>query len=106
MALLPEKTAVLGPQEPSQDVAAPAAGVPCTRWQLAQEVLNEFSVFGEAVCPSGVAYGSILEASRVQVKLGRSSVNTIEVLEGLRVGDEVILSDMSAYDAHNRVRLN
>lgn len=46
------------------------------------------------------------DASRVQVKLGRSSVNTIEVLEGLRVGDEVILSDMSAYDAHNRVRLN
>lgn len=46
------------------------------------------------------------EASRVQVKLGRTSVNTIEVLEGLRVGDEVILSDMSAYDAHNRVRLN
>jgi HlyD family secretion protein len=33
-------------------------------------------------------------------------VNTIEVLEGLRVGDRVILSDMSAWDAHDRVRLN
>ena len=46
------------------------------------------------------------EATRVQVKLGRSSVNTIEVTEGLKVGDQVILSDMSAQDAHNRIRLN
>jgi HlyD family secretion protein len=46
------------------------------------------------------------EATRVQVKLGRSSVNTIEVVEGLRVGDQVILSDMTAQDAHNRIRLN
>jgi HlyD family secretion protein len=45
------------------------------------------------------------EAVRVQVKLGRSSVNTIEVLDGLSVGDKVILSDMSAQDAHNRIRL-
>lgn len=46
------------------------------------------------------------EAVRVQVRLGRASVNTIEVLEGLKPGDEVILSDMSAWDAHNRIRLN
>jgi HlyD family secretion protein len=46
------------------------------------------------------------EANRVQVKLGRSSVNTIEILEGLSVGDQVILSDMSAWDAHNRIKLN
>jgi HlyD family secretion protein len=46
------------------------------------------------------------EASRVQVKLGRNSVTTIEVVEGLNVGDQVILSDMSAWDSHNRVRLN
>lgn len=46
------------------------------------------------------------EATRVQVRLGRSSVNTIEVREGLRVGDQVILSDMSAWDAYNRIRLN
>ncbi len=45
-------------------------------------------------------------ATRVQVKLGRSSVNTIEILDGLRIGDQVILSDMSAWDAHDRIRLN
>ena len=45
-------------------------------------------------------------AGRVQVKLGRSSVNTIEILEGLKPGDQVILSDMSAWDAFDRVRLN
>ena len=46
------------------------------------------------------------EASRTQVKFGRSSVNTIEVLDGLKPGDQVVLSDMSAWDAHDRVRLN
>lgn len=45
------------------------------------------------------------EAVRVNVKLGRSSVQTIEVVEGLQPGDEVILSDMSAWDAFDRVRL-
>src|SRR5262249_54610863 len=44
-------------------------------------------------------------AERTQVKLGRSSVNTIEVLAGLKVGEQVILSDMSAYDAYDRIRL-
>src|SRR5438445_2934859 len=46
------------------------------------------------------------EAVRVPVKLGRTSVSTIEVVEGLQVGDQVILSDMSQWDAHDRVRLN
>jgi HlyD family secretion protein len=46
-----------------------------------------------------------VNAERIQVKLGRSSVNTIEVLSGLKVGDQVILSDMSAYDAYDRIRL-
>jgi HlyD family secretion protein len=45
------------------------------------------------------------EAVRVQVKLGRSSVNTIEIVDGLKVGDRVILSDMSAQDAVDRIRL-
>jgi HlyD family secretion protein len=45
------------------------------------------------------------EAVRVNVKLGRSSVNTIEVVQGLKVGDKVILSDMSAWDAFDRIRL-
>ena len=46
------------------------------------------------------------EATRTQVKFGRSSVSTIEVLDGLKPGDQVVLSDMSAWDAHDRVRLN
>ncbi|HTQ60667.1 MAG TPA: HlyD family efflux transporter periplasmic adaptor subunit [Candidatus Solibacter sp.] len=45
------------------------------------------------------------EAERVNVKLGRSSVNTIEILGGLKVGDTVILSDMSAWDNFDRIRL-
>ncbi len=44
-------------------------------------------------------------AQRLQVKLGRTSVNTIEIVEGLHLGDQVVLSDMSAWDAHDRVRL-
>jgi HlyD family secretion protein len=46
------------------------------------------------------------EAVRTQVQLGRSSVNTIEIVKGLRPGDQVVLSDMSQWDAHDRVRLN
>jgi HlyD family secretion protein len=45
-------------------------------------------------------------AVRVTVKLGRSSVNTIEIREGLKPGDQVILSDMSAQDGFDRIRLN
>jgi HlyD family secretion protein len=45
------------------------------------------------------------EAGRVGVKFGRSSVNTIEILSGLDEGDRVVLSDMSAWDAYDRVRL-
>jgi HlyD family secretion protein len=45
-------------------------------------------------------------ANRVQVQLGRSSVNTIEVVSGLVPGDRVILSDMSPYDANDRIKLN
>jgi HlyD family secretion protein len=45
------------------------------------------------------------EAVRVNVKLGKSSVNTVEILQGLKVGDKVILSDMSSMDAFDRIRL-
>jgi beta-lactamase regulating signal transducer with metallopeptidase domain len=45
------------------------------------------------------------EAVRVKVKLGRSSVNTIEILDGLQVGDRVILSDMSAYGDADHIHL-
>lgn len=44
-------------------------------------------------------------ASRVQVEIGKVSVSTIEVRAGLREGDQVILSDMSAWDEHDRIRL-
>jgi HlyD family secretion protein len=59
-----------------------------------QSVVGLFKIDGDGV-----------NAERVQVKLGRSSVNTVEVLSGLKVGDQVILSDMSAYDAYDRIRL-
>lgn len=45
-------------------------------------------------------------AVRVQVKLGRSSVNTIEILEGLQPGDQVILSDTSTWDNFDRIDLS
>lgn len=45
------------------------------------------------------------EATKVTVKLGRTSVNQVEVIEGLKPGDKVILSDMSQYDAFDRVRI-
>jgi HlyD family secretion protein len=44
-------------------------------------------------------------ASRVAVKLGRASVNTVEVLSGLQPGDRIILSDMTAQDGHDLIRL-
>lgn len=44
-------------------------------------------------------------ATRVNVKLGHAAVSYIEVLDGLKVGDRVILSDMSRYDSNSRVRL-
>ncbi len=45
------------------------------------------------------------EANRISVKLGRSSVSTIEIVEGLEVGDLVVLSDMSQWDAFSRIKL-
>jgi HlyD family secretion protein len=45
------------------------------------------------------------EAARVNVKLGKTSVNTVEILQGLQPGDKVILSDMSQWDKFDRVRL-
>ncbi|HAX42942.1 MAG TPA: HlyD family efflux transporter periplasmic adaptor subunit [Bryobacteraceae bacterium] len=46
------------------------------------------------------------EAHRVQVRIGRVSVQTVEIVEGLNVGDRVVLSDMSAWDGQDRLRLN
>jgi multidrug resistance efflux pump len=46
------------------------------------------------------------EAVRVSVRLGRSSVNEIEIVSGLQPGDVVILSDLSSYDSSDRIRIN
>jgi HlyD family secretion protein len=65
-------------------------------------------VHGEA--DSAVSLFKILEggkeAVRVPVKLGHTSVNYVEILDGLKPGDQVILNDMSQWDGHDRVRLN
>jgi len=45
------------------------------------------------------------EAERRTVKLGRNSVSTIEILEGLKEGDQVIISDTSQFDSYNRIRI-
>ena len=45
------------------------------------------------------------EAVRVRVQLGVSSVAEVQIIEGLNEGDEVVLSDMAAYDAFDRVRI-
>ncbi len=45
------------------------------------------------------------QAERVQVKFGRSSVSTIEIKEGLKVGDQVILSEVPSVEGHNRIRI-
>jgi HlyD family secretion protein len=44
-------------------------------------------------------------ARRVEVKLGRTSVTSIEVREGLDIGDQIILSDMSQWDTYEQLRL-
>ena len=58
---------------------------------------------------STIALFKVVDASgnaeRVQVRVGRSSVNRIEIVSGLGEGDQVVLSDMSAWDAVDRVRL-
>ena len=50
--------------------------------------------------------GDGVAAMRVRVTLGRSSVNTVEILGGLKDGDQVILSDVSRWDQYDRIRLN
>ncbi|MBZ5688269.1 MAG: efflux RND transporter periplasmic adaptor subunit [Acidobacteriia bacterium] len=45
------------------------------------------------------------DATRVPVKVGRASVNSIQVIEGLHEGDTVVLSDMSRWDNTDRIRL-
>jgi HlyD family secretion protein len=68
----------------------------------------ERMVHGQADSTVGIfkTYESGRMAKRTNVKLGRTSVSFIEVLDGLQVGDEIILQDMSQYDSHDRLRLN
>lgn len=68
----------------------------------------ERMVHGQSESTVGVfkTYDSGRMAKRTNVKLGRTSVSFIEVLDGLTVGDEIILQDMSQYDSHDRLRLN
>ena len=47
----------------------------------------------------------VAEAARVPVLFGKTSVSTIEVLDGLFVGDKIILSDVSQWDTVDRIRL-
>lgn len=47
-----------------------------------------------------------IHANRTEVQLGRSSINLIEIVNGLQPGDRVILSDMSPWDAHDRIKLD
>ena len=44
-------------------------------------------------------------ATRVQVRLGRTSVNQVEILAGLAPGDQIIVSDISAWDRHDRLKI-
>lgn len=68
----------------------------------------ERMVHGQSDSTVGVfkTYDGGRMAQRTNVKLGRTSVSFIEVLDGLNVGDEIILQDMSQYDSNNRLRLN
>jgi multidrug efflux pump subunit AcrA (membrane-fusion protein) len=74
--------------------------------RLASVLFVESPAFGQEngtislfkVLPSG-------EARRTAVKVGRRSVMFVEVVEGLSEGDRVVLSDMSSYDAFDRVKL-
>jgi multidrug efflux pump subunit AcrA (membrane-fusion protein) len=75
--------------------------------RLADVLYVERPVHGEANSTVGIfkVVDDGKEATRVQVQLGRTSVNTVEIVKGLEIGDKVILSDMSAWDNYDRVQL-
>ena len=75
--------------------------------RLADVLFVERPVHGEANSTVGIfkVVDDGKEATRVQVQLGRTSVNTVEIVKGLEIGDKVILSDMSAWDNYDRVQL-
>jgi HlyD family secretion protein len=76
------------------------------------ERLNDIIYVGRPVFASNQATVELFKlveegkfAVRTRVQLGCSSVSTIEVLEGLVPGDEIILSDMSQWDEHDKIKL-
>ncbi len=76
------------------------------------ERLDDILYVGRAVSASNESTVQLFQviadgkyATRTSVQFGRSSVSTIEVLEGLAQGDEIILSDMSQWDEHDKIRL-
>lgn len=75
--------------------------------RLAEVIYMGRPAFGQEASTVGIfkVDPATNEATRVQVQLGRSSVNAIEIVGGLAPGDKVILSDMSAWDAYDRVQL-
>ncbi|HUV14500.1 MAG TPA: RND transporter, partial [Acidobacteriota bacterium] len=64
-------------------------------------------VFGQADTTIGIfKLVNEDEAIRIPVRLGRTSVTTIQILEGLKEGDRIILSDTSEWDDFDRIRLD
>jgi len=100
------------------DIALEGALPKGARPDLSVDGTIEIERLGEVISMGRPAYGQANsavgifrmvpgtdEAERVRVDLGRSSVNRIEVVRGLAPGDVVILSDMSRWDAVERVRV-
>ncbi|UCG87002.1 MAG: HlyD family efflux transporter periplasmic adaptor subunit [Gemmatimonadota bacterium] len=100
------------------DVALPAELPRSARPGLAVEGIIEIERLEDVLFVGRPAYGQAhntvglfklvdggSHAERVNVRLGRSSVNYIEIVEGLHVGDVVVLTDMSQWDAYDRVRI-
>ena len=96
------------------DGALPAGAVPdlSVDGTIVIELLKNVLFTGRPASGAGTGPVGIFKvvesgsaAIRVQVLLGRSSVNLVEVVRGLNVGDKVILSDMSQWDNVERVRL-
>jgi multidrug resistance efflux pump len=100
------------------DVALPPALPRSARPGLAVEGIIEIERLQDVLYVGRPAYGQahstvglfkLVEggshAERVRVRLGRSSVNHIEIMDGLRPGDVVVLTDMSQWDAYDRVRI-
>jgi HlyD family secretion protein len=76
--------------------------------RLDNVVYVERPVFGQPNATASIfKYDADMKgATRTKVKFGRSSVSTIEIVDGLKVGDKVILSDMSQWDSQERIRVN